>query len=116
MKNKRLCLKSIKLYKSLKLNRVQHNIVIDNDTIGANIKLLLYESLGMIPCLKTNLRPSRIGWKRPKNPTRLGPSLLWMMARNFLSAIVIYAMLTNKPIKYSIKIIKNIYIEIPLRI
>ena len=54
-------------------------------TKGESKKIIKLEEKGIILSFAKSLNPSAIGCKRPKNPTWLGPLLLWEEARIFLS-------------------------------
>ena len=55
-------------------------------TIGARIKIILFELAGIIISLKMYFNASANDWNNPKGPTTFGPLLFWTKAQTLLSS------------------------------
>ena len=64
-------------------------------TIGANIKIILFELAGTIISLNTYFSASAKDWSKPNGPTTFGPLLFWTNAHTLLSNQTTIATETN---------------------
>jgi hypothetical protein len=66
----------------------QPNIAKDSETIGANTNNPTFDIVGKIVSLVKSFKPSAIGCNNPHTPTTVGPFLICIEAKTFLSAKV----------------------------
>ena len=64
-------------------------------TIGAKIKIILFEVAGIIFSLKIYFKASASDWNNPKGPTTLGPLLFCTKAQTLRSSQTISATAVN---------------------
>jgi hypothetical protein len=76
-------LTSAKKQNVLNGNTDQFNKLIKNVNIGANIKLNVFEFVGITASLINNFRPSANGCNKPKKTNRIGTETLLHSTHNF---------------------------------
>ena len=78
--------------KGITAHDIRANVIV---TIGAKIKITLFELDGIIISLNIYLRASARDCSNPNGPTTLGPCLFWTNAQTLLSSQTIIATDTN---------------------